>query len=240
MKRFAKIVFSISLYVLAAGAVAYAEDEAVTDTWTLPAASVTTEPMAAETADFALVAAPSVIEKTTLDNLQSAFNGESNAHAKYLEYAKKADSEGYGKVASLFRVAARAERIHFTRHAEIIKKMGGEPAAKIELPKIGTTAENLQDAIKGETYETSVMYPEFLKKAEADKNEDAIDAFEDAGKAEGVHAKLYQSALDNLRSMKGKEKNFYVCPVCGNVEEQLNFKECPVCGTGKQKFLMVR
>ena len=42
----------------------------------------------------------------TLANLQSAYNGESNAHVKYLEFAKQADVEGYGKVASLFRAAA--------------------------------------------------------------------------------------------------------------------------------------
>ncbi len=48
----------------------------------------------------------------TLENLQTAFNGESNANAKYLEFAKKADEEGYTKVASLFRAAARAEEIH--------------------------------------------------------------------------------------------------------------------------------
>ena len=38
---------------------------------------------------------------TTLDNLQTAFDGESNARAKYLEFAKKADTEGYAKAAVL-------------------------------------------------------------------------------------------------------------------------------------------
>ncbi len=58
----------------------------------------------------------------TLDNLMTAYNGESNAEAKYLEYAKKADSEGYGKAASLFR-AASAEKIHTTNHAQVILRM---------------------------------------------------------------------------------------------------------------------
>ena len=44
----------------------------------------------------------------TLDNLQAAFNGESNAHARYLAFADKADQEGYGEVGSLFRAAAKA------------------------------------------------------------------------------------------------------------------------------------
>ena len=48
------------------------------------------------------VAAPGA----TLDNLQAAYNGESNASAKYAAFAKKADEEGYGQVASLFRAAS--------------------------------------------------------------------------------------------------------------------------------------
>ena len=45
---------------------------------------------------------------TTLDNLQAAFEGESNAAAKYSAYAVKADAEGYKGAAVLFRAAARA------------------------------------------------------------------------------------------------------------------------------------
>jgi ABC-type transporter MlaC component len=47
-------------------------------------------------------AANTTAPKSTLDNLQAAFNGESNAHARYVEFAKKADKEGYAQVASLF------------------------------------------------------------------------------------------------------------------------------------------
>jgi len=42
-------------------------------------------------------------EGTTLDNLMAAYSGEMNANARYLAFAKKADEEGYGAVASLFR-----------------------------------------------------------------------------------------------------------------------------------------
>ena len=39
---------------------------------------------------------------TTLENMQAAFNGESNAHARYVAFAAQADKEGYAEVASLF------------------------------------------------------------------------------------------------------------------------------------------
>ena len=37
----------------------------------------------------------------TLNNLQAAFNGESNAHAKYLAYAKRADENGFGGIVAI-------------------------------------------------------------------------------------------------------------------------------------------
>ena len=74
---------------------------------------------------LALVALPGrAAASTTLENLQAAFNGESNAHARYLAFADKADQEGYGEVGSLFRAAAKAEEVHAANHAVVIKKLG--------------------------------------------------------------------------------------------------------------------
>ena len=135
---------------------------------------------------------------STLQNLQTAFNGESNAHARYLAFAKKAETEGYGEVASLFRAAARAEEIHANNHAVVIKKLGGKPEAKIETPDVKTTRENLEAAIKGESYERDTMYPEFLKQARQVRNTEAIQTFNFSKTAEAEHAKLYTTALKNL------------------------------------------
>src|ERR1035441_8687898 len=70
-------------------------------------------------------AAAATTNSKTLNNLQTAFNGESNAHVRYVAFADKADKEGYGEVASLFRAAAKAEEVHAANHAAVIKKMGG-------------------------------------------------------------------------------------------------------------------
>jgi len=169
----------------------------------------------------------------------AAYNGESNAHARYLAFAQKADAEGYGAAASLFRAAARAEQVHFERHAEVIKKLGGIPRATIETPVVKSTMENLEAANKGEVYENTIMYPEFIKQAQAEKKADALDAFEDAMKAEGVHAKLYAKAMKELDSMKGGKKDFYVCPKCGNVVDTAPVTMCPICATAAKKFMMV-
>lgn len=173
---------------------------------------------------------------TTLENLQAAFNGESNAHARYLAFAQQADKEGYGKAASLFRAAAKAEEIHARNHAEVIKKLGGTPEAKIETPQVKSTKENLAAAIKGESYERDVMYPTFLKVARADRNRDAIQTFNYAKTAEAEHAKLYAEALDNLPQMKGAGQEYYVCTVCGYTTTKMDFAKCPSCFSPKHKY----
>lgn len=174
----------------------------------------------------------------TLDNLMAAFNGESNAKAKYTEFAKKADLEGFAGVAALFRAAATAEETHATRHAEVIKKLGGTPKAEIKLPEIKATADNLKAALEGETYERDKMYPEFITEARAVGNKEALRAFNFAMAAEGEHAKLYADAGANLQSWKAA-KAFYVCPVCGKTVPAVSFEKCPVCFTPGEKFAKI-
>ncbi len=173
---------------------------------------------------------------TTLQNLQAAYNGESNANARYLAFAKKADADGFTQAAALFRAAARAEQIHAANHAVVIKKMGGTPEAKIETPTIKTTKENLEVAVKGETYERDVMYPDFLKQARADKNKDAIQTFNYAKSAETEHAKLYAEAAADPAKMKAKGVTYQVCTVCGFTVPKVDFAKCPSCFSPKEKY----
>lgn len=186
-----------------------------------------------------IASAATTTPSKTLDNLQAAFNGESNAHARYLEFAKKADAEGYGPVASLFRAAARAEEIHASNHAVVIKKLGGTPGAKIETAVVKSTKENLESAIKGETYEKDTMYPDFLKEARSVANKDAVQTFNYAKTAETEHAKLYANALNNLDKMKGKGEAYYVCTVCGFTTTKVAFTKCPSCFSPKEKYVPV-
>jgi rubrerythrin len=173
----------------------------------------------------------------TLDNMQTAFNGESNAHARYLAFAKHADEEGYGEVASLFRAAARAEEIHAGNHAAVIKEMGAVPKSKIDTPDVRSTRENLEAAIRGETYERDTMYPEFLKQTRADGNKAAVKSLNFAKTAEREHAKLYTTVLSDLARLKGtKAVTFFVCPKCGFTTREMDFSKCPSCFTPKEKF----
>lgn len=177
---------------------------------------------------------------TTLENMEAAFNGESNAHLRYLAFAQRAESEGYGEVASLFRAAARAEEIHAANHAEVIKEMGAIPQARIETLTVQTTRENLEAALKGETWERDTMYPGFQKQAQSDGNTRALRSLDYARTAETEHARLFTEALANLEKLKGTSHTvFYVCPTCGFTTRDANFTKCPSCFTAKGGFELV-
>jgi len=163
---------------------------------------------------------------STMDDLKQAFAGESQAFRKYSSYAKKAEQEGMPNIARLFRTAAEAERIHAEGH---LKAMGG----------VKSTVENLQDAVNGETYEYTEMYPPMLEKAEADGHKAKL-MFGYAMKAEAGHAELYKAALEAAQSGEDmKESRFYLCPVCGNIELGTPPDECPVCGAKGKVFMQV-
>lgn len=168
------------------------------------------------------------VSQQTLDNLNTAFQGESNAAHRYEAFAQKADAEGYTYAARLFRAAAKAESVHRDSHKQAILDLGGKVANfKLDEVKAGTTAENLQAAIKGESYERDTMYPDFLKLARADEAKEAVRTLLYAQKAETEHAKLYQEALDNLG--KNIDKPLYVCKVCGYTTTQLPERNCVSC-----------
>ena len=188
-----------------------------------------------------LVYAAETAGKTTLDNLQAAFNGESNANAKYTAFAAKADEEGYKSVAALFRAAAMAEGIHAKKHAANIKKLGAEPKADIGKPDVKSTKENLEAALAGETYEKDTMYPEFIKVATAEKKKGALQSFKGAMAAEVEHAKLYKQALGEMDAWKPAGKEFYVCQICGftGVADPKILK-CAVCAAPKEKFTIIK
>ena len=163
----------------------------------------------------------------TTDNLKEAFAGESQANQKYRAFAKKAEQDGFPNVARLFRTTAEAERIHAEGHLRA-------------LSAIGSTADNLQAAVGGETYEYTEMYPPMLEEAQAEGHRAKL-MFGYAVKAEAVHAELYQKALEAVKQGKDlAETGFFLCPICGHIEFGAAPDSCPICGTAKDKYVQIQ
>jgi len=157
----------------------------------------------------------------TEKDLWGAFAGESQANRRYLAFAKQADKEGYPQAAKLFRAVAEAETVHAHAH---LRTLGG----------IKSTADNLKEAISGETHEFKSMYPAMIEDARQEGNKSAERSFSFANEVEKVHAGLYRKALDNLDSLE--EVDYYVCSVCGYTCEGEPPERCPVCGAQSSAF----
>ncbi len=158
------------------------------------------------------------------EDLKAAFAGESQASRKYLAFAKKAEQDGLPGVAHLFRAAADAETVHAHNH---LRAMGG----------IKSTTENLKEAIEGEFYEFTKMYPDFINDAKTEENRSAEKTFNFANDVEKIHHKLYQKALEVVENGKDLEDGpIYVCSVCGYTHEGEPPDQCPVCKSPKQVF----
>ncbi|HET9553514.1 MAG TPA: rubrerythrin family protein [Anaeromyxobacteraceae bacterium] len=163
---------------------------------------------------------------TTTENLATAFAGESQANRKYLAFARQAEKEGLPQIARLFRAAAEAETIHALAH---FANMGG----------VGTTLQNLEAAVSGETYEFTEMYPPMVAQAEAEGHK-GRHMLGFANAAERVHAKLFKEALAAMKAGKDlSQMDVYLCPVCGDLEFGAPPDRCPICGAPASKYQKV-
>ncbi len=160
---------------------------------------------------------------TTLENLAVAFAGESQANRKYLAFARQAEKDGLPQIARLFRAAAEAETLHALGH---LANMGG----------VGTTLENLEKAVEGETHEFTEMYPPMVEQAKAEGHR-ARHMLGFALAAEKVHAGLFRQALEAMKSGKDlSQMDVYLCPVCGDIEFGTRPDRCPICGAPGAKY----
>ena len=118
----------------------------------------------------------------TIKNLESALEGESQAHIKYRYFAKIAREEGHEDIAQHFEHTADQELLHAWSHLELLI---GKPS----------TRECLEKAIAGETYEFETMYPEFRRAAEHEGNARAIIEADHQIAESQEHAEQFKSVL---------------------------------------------
>ncbi len=161
---------------------------------------------------------------STTENLQNAFAGESQANRKYLAYGEQAAKDGFPQVARLFRAVAAAETIHAHAHLRALDGVKG-------------TVENLTDAMAGEEYEVTKMYPPMLAEAKAEGHKKAERSMTHALEVEKVHFGLFQQALDAVKAGKDlPAAAVLVCPVCGHTVVGEAPDECPICKAKGDKF----
>ncbi len=177
----------------------------------------------------------------SFQNMQDAFKGETTASAKYAAYSKKAEEEGFHEIALLFNAASKSEKIHATNHKAVLLE-GGQTVPVITPEfSVKLTKENLKDAIAGEGYEISTMYPDFITNANTAKNQFALVSLNYAYKTEQKHKPFYEKALAALErnNVKSLPTVYYVCPTCGNTYDTTAPKRCGISMTSSEKFIKI-
>ncbi len=93
------------------------------------------------------------MKKMTEENVKSALAGESQAHVKYAAFALKAEAEKLPNIARVFKANSYAEQVHATNYVKI-------------LGALGSTKDNLDAAVGGESFEIAEMYPAYIATAQ--------------------------------------------------------------------------
>lgn len=134
----------------------------------------------------------------THENLKAAFANEAQANRRYLYFARQADVEGYPEIAGLFRDTAEGEACHGHGFLDYLRKIGDPITGK----PIGTTMNNLEAAVAGETSEYTKLYPDMAATARAEGLPEIADWFETLVKAEHNHAERFRRGIGSVQGME--------------------------------------
>lgn len=177
----------------------------------------------------------------SINSLKTTIDGEINANAKYLAYAKQARQDSMFEIAALFDAAAIAEKAHADRQITMLLTLGG--SFSMQNPQYPTYSikDNLQDAIDVENYEAEDMYPKFITLSKEEDLEDVTESFQWALKAEIRHRDFFQLALNSLDDPSIILPTAYlVCPRCGNtIDADHPVDPCDICQNDASKFVRV-
>ncbi len=164
----------------------------------------------------------------TLENLKTAFAGESQARVKYQFYASRAKKDGYEQISEIFAETSDNEK----EHAKIWYKLINDGVAD--------TKENLKLAIDGETYEYSDMYREFAETARREGFDEIAERFEQVGNIEKEHEARFSKLLQNVDDdivFKSDKVTVWKCRNCGYIFTGDKAPEvCPVCSHPQSFF----
>lgn len=124
-------------------------------------------------------------DSVTVQNIESAFAGESMAHIKYRYFARVCRAHGDEATARLFEETADQEVMHAFGHLDLLY-----PANKMSV------SDCLTMAIEGETYEYTEMYPAFRHKAVEEKNAAAVAEIDEQISESKQHAEAFITMLE--------------------------------------------
>jgi len=157
----------------------------------------------------------------TEKNLRAALSGESQARNRYSYYSEIAKNEGYKEAADFFQKTAENEMFHAKAWYKLLNDN-----------TMPDTIECLEEAIKGENFEHTNMYPAFAKVAAEEGFAHIASLFTEIAKIEKAHEEQAAKILEAIKS-EYKLPPFetdMICTYCGfDFHEHDDLEKCPVC-----------
>ncbi len=176
----------------------------------------------------------------TEQNLLKSFAGESQARNRYTYFAAAAKKEGYVQIADIFEETANQEKEHAKRFFKFLEGGDTEITASFPAGRIGTTAENLLAAARGEHEEHSDLYPGFAAIAKAEGFPAIAAVWTAISVAEKQHEKRYRDLLSNIETHRVFNRDTEVvwrCRNCGYLHTGTGAPEqCAACVHPKAHF----
>ena len=180
----------------------------------------------------------------TIAALQYAQQRELLAHQRYVEFAGKANADGYKGVAYLFTAFAVSEGIHARNFERILKSLGASCDSTTPTVSMSDTKDNLITAANDEIDTIDNLYPETLKRLASENNTEAITYVRYALAAEKQHREMIQKvqrytegffdrvvkAIDEITS------HYFVCQVCGSTLKKIPPDVCPICKSPSSRY----
>jgi rubrerythrin len=173
-------------------------------------------------------------ELVSVENMQIAYGKALKFVHMYRDFEAQAVKERYPLIAQRYRAIARSEEIHAAAHADWLKGRSIEPRApQMDSVVVGKTLQTLKMSESMEEIETSSMYPNLIRTADAEKLPELSAQLALVKEADVRHTAIFKEILDN--SGRIAKTPLAVCTTCGYI---LTGKatECPNCHAPSAKL----
>jgi len=169
----------------------------------------------------------------TAMHLMQAFALESQTIQKYLWFAKIATKEGFNQIAAIFEETAEQKKSHTKTLFRFLEGCELDITSTFKAEPLGTTLENLNEAIKFEIYQSAIQFAHFENVAWDEGYKQAATKLKLFRQIKQFYAERFQKLASNIENgtvfQKGKKVK-WICRKCGLIHESEHaLKNCPGC-----------
>jgi len=191
-------------------------------------------------ANSILARAIGIEDLTVIRHLETALKEETKTSSAYSAYALRAHEEGYEGIGSLFRSLGRAEQIHATNHARVLRHMSGPTGVEVSMRRVEGSLDNLRSALVDQRFEVDYLYPTFLTAAVPLFDSTAIRTFHWALEADKSHVRMLWHLIPRVGADRAgwafTPHQFFVCALCGYAAQETESQNCPSCNYLWERF----